>query len=185
MKRDNTGKNRTYVIASSGICLALAMVFLFAGSVVPGVELTMFALSSLFVAVIVIESGTGAGIIFYIASVILGFVIIPNKLAMIPYAFFFGYYGIIKSVIEKNVRSTAAQLIIKAAFFALVLCIGLLGFKELLLGSITLPDYPVAILIIAGILMMLLYDYIYTLLTAFYLRRIRNRGKNIDDMKLS
>ena len=84
MKRDNTGKNRTYVIAASGICLALAMVFLFAGSVVPGVELTMFALSSLFVAVIVIESGTGAGIIFYIASVLLGFVIIPNKLAMIP-----------------------------------------------------------------------------------------------------
>ena len=88
-------------------------------------------------------------------------------------------------MIEKNVRGTAAQLIIKAALFALVLCIGLLGFKELLLGSITLPDYPVAILIIAGILMMLLYDYIYTLLTTFYLRRIRNRGKNIDDMKLS
>ena len=106
----------------------------------------------------------------------------PNKLAMIPYAFFFGYYGILKFYVEK-LHSGILQVIIKAAFFAAVLCTGLLGFKKLLLGSIHLPDYPVWILIIAGILMMLIYDYIYTLCINFYLKRIRRKGA--DNMKLS
>ena len=74
-------------------------------------------------------------------------------------------------------------MVIKAAFFAVVMCVGLLAFKELLLGAISLPDYPTAILIVAGILMMLVYDYIYTLLINFYLKRIKNRGA--DNMKLS
>ena len=75
------------------------------------------------------------------------------------------------------------QIVTKAAFFALVLCIGLLGFKELLLGSIHLPDYPVYLLIAAGILFLLLYDYIYTMIINLYIRRIKNRGG--DKFKLS
>ena len=58
---DNTGrKNQSSVIALGGICLALTLAFLFAGSVAPGIELTLFALSSLFTAVMVLESGVGA-----------------------------------------------------------------------------------------------------------------------------
>ena len=175
-------KTKTFKIALGGICLALTVIFLFAGSIVPGIELTLFAISSLFVAVMIIESGVGAGVSLYIAAVILGTALIPNKLAMIPYAFFFGYYGILKFFMEK-VGSAFLQIAMKAAFFALVLCVGLLGFKELLLGSIHLPDYPAWLLIIAGILIMLVYDYIYTLLISFYMKRIKNRGA--DNMKLS
>ena len=155
---------------------------MFAGSIVPGIELTLFAVSSLFTAVMIIETGVKGGILMYAAAVILGLVIIPNKLAMIPYAFFFGYYGILKYYIEK-LKGRYIQLIVKIIFFAVVLCAGLIGFKELLLGSIHLPDYPVAVLIIAGIVMMVVYDYIYTMLINFYVRRIKNKG--VDNMKLS
>ncbi len=165
-----------------GICLALTVIFMFAGSIVPGIELTLFAVSSLFTAVMIMEAGVKGGVLLYAAAVILGFVIVPNKLALIPYAFFFGYYGILKFFIEK-LRNGILQIVIKTAFFAALLCIGLLGFKELLLGAVALPDYPVVILIIAGILIMLVYDYIYTLLINFYLKRIRNRGA--DNIKLS
>lgn len=175
-------KHKTSAIALGGICLALTLIFIFAGSIVPGIELTLFAISSLFVAVMVIESGVSAGLILYAAAVILGIFIVPNKLAMIPYAFFFGYYGILKFFIEK-ISSGLSQIIIKAAFFAALLCVGLMGFKELMLGSIHLPDYPVWILILAGILIMLVYDYIYTLLINFYIKRIKNKGA--DNMKLS
>ena len=145
------------MIALGGICLALTLAFLFAGSVAPGIELTLFALSSLFTAVMLLESGVGAAALLYAA-------------------------GIFKFYVEK-LHSGILQVIIKAAFFAAVLCTGLLGFKKLLLGSIHLPDYPVWILIIAGILMMLVYDYIYTLCISFYLKRIRRKGA--DNMKLS
>ena len=52
MKKDNQAKTKTQTIALGGICLALTVVFIFAGSIVPGIELTMFAISSLFLSLI-------------------------------------------------------------------------------------------------------------------------------------
>lgn len=176
------GKTKTSKIALGGICLALTVIFMFAGSITPGIELTLFALSSLFTAVMIIETGVKGGVLLYAAAVILGLVIVPNKLAVIPYAFFFGYYGILKLYIEK-LSGRYVQLAVKAVFFAVILSVGLIGFKELLLGSINLPDYPVALLIAGGVVMMLVYDFIYTLLIGFYMRRVKNKG--IDNMKLS
>ena len=175
-------KNKTFKVALGGICLALTLVFMFLGSVMPGIELTLFALSSVFTAIMIIESGVGGGILMYAAAVLLGIGIIPNKLAIIPYAFFFGCYGILKFYIEK-IHSSAAQIAVKAVLFAGLLCIGLLGFKKLLLGSIHLPDYPVYIMIIAGVVMLLLYDFIFTMIINIYIKRVKNRGA--DNFKLS
>lgn len=175
-------ETKTSKIALGGICLALTVAFIFGGSVIPGIELTLFAVSSLFTAVMIIESGVRGGIMLYVAAVILSLIIVPNKLAVIPYAFLFGYYGILKFYIEK-LSSRIIQLVVKAAFFAALLSAALLGFKELFLGSINLPDYPLGLLIAAGIFMMILYDFIFTFLISFYMRRIKNRG--IDNMKLS
>ncbi len=181
-ERNPMKSSKTMKIALGGICLALTVIFLFGGSVIPGIELTLFAISSLFTAVMIMESGVKGGVLLYVAAVLLGFAVIPNKLAMIPYAFFFGYYGIIKYYIEK-LSNRWVQLVLKSGFFGILLAIGLVGFKQLLLGSIHLPDYPVWLLIIAGVAFLLLYDFIFTFLIGFYLRRIKGRG--IDGMKLS
>ncbi|MFQ7472815.1 MAG: hypothetical protein ACLRLX_01250, partial [Anaerovoracaceae bacterium] len=83
-------ETKTSKIALGGICLALTVAFIFGGSVIPGIELTLFAVSSLFTAVMIIESGVRGGIMLYVAAVILSLIIVPNKLAVIPYAFLFG-----------------------------------------------------------------------------------------------
>ena len=49
MKQNKTGK-----IALGGICTALAVIFMFGASFVPGIELTIFLISSLFTNVMVI-----------------------------------------------------------------------------------------------------------------------------------
>ena len=174
-------KSKTFKLALGGICLALTLIFMFAGSIVPGIELTLFAISSLFVAVMILESGVSGAILLYLAACILGFILVPNKIGIVPYVFLFGYYGIVKYFIEKLPKASS-QLIIKAAFFAIVMCIGFLGFKELLLGAVELPDYPVAILIIAGTVFMMLYDYIYTMAINLYVNKIQRKG--IDNFKL-
>ena len=87
-----------------------------------------------------------------------------------------------KYLIEK-IPNAIAQITDKVLFFAALLCLGLLGFRELLLGSIDIPDYPVIILIAGGTVMMMLYDYIYTLVINLYIRRFQKKG--IDSMKLS
>ena len=175
-------KNKSFKLALGGICLALTLIFMFAGSFVPGIELTLFAISSLFVAVMILESGVSGAILLYAAACILGFILIPNKVGIVPYVFLFGYYGIVKYFIEKLPKALN-QIIIKVAFFAAVMCIGFLGFKEILLGAVALPDYPVAVLIIAGVVFMMLYDCIYTMAINFYISRIQRKGA--DNFKLS
>ena len=84
-----------------GICTALAVIFMFGASFVPGIELTLFLISSLFTAVMVIEAGVAGGLSVFAAASLLGLILIPNKLALIPYVFCFGYYAVLKYYIEK------------------------------------------------------------------------------------
>lgn len=172
--------SRTFKNTLGGICLALAVIFMFAATFVPGVELTLFAISSLFTAVVIIETGnpksfhcgtTGAALMFAGAS-ILGLVLIPNKVAIIPYVVLFGYYPILKFYIEK-IKSGIMQVVCKTIYFAAVLSLGLLAFKSVIAQSINLPDYPVALLIVAGTLVMLLYDFVLTFLINWYIRRFK------------
>ena len=175
-------KNKTFKLALGGICLALTIIFMFAGAVAPGVELTLFAISSVFIAIMILEAGVSSALLLYLAAVILGLILVPNKIGLVPYIFLFGYYGLVKYFIEKLTKATS-QIIIKISFFLLVMCAGLLGFKEIILGAVALPDYPVAILIVGGIIMMMLYDYIFTLIINFYIRKVQRKG--MDNFKLS
>lgn len=167
MKRTNTFK-----LALGGICLALTLIFMFGASFVPGIELTLFAIASLFTAVMIIETGIGGGVLLYIGASLLGLILLPNKLALIPYIFFFGYWCIVKYFIEK-IKSGVIQIIIKLIFFAALLCTALLFFAEILASSINLPDYHTAVLIAAGTLFLFLYDCIITFLINFYFRRLQ------------
>lgn len=167
---------RTYKLALGGICLALTLVFLFGASVIPGAELTLYAVSSLFVAVMMIESGIKGGAALYAAAVLLGLLIIPNKLGILPYVCLFGLYGMVKFYIEK-LRHPAAQIAVKILFFGAILAAALTVFRELLLGDIQVPDMPLGILLGGGILMMLLYDLIYTLLISIYKERVKREKK--------
>lgn len=163
-------------MALGGICLALTVVFMFSASIVPGVELTLYAISSLFIAVMIIETGVKGGIGLYAAAVLLGLLIVPNKVGVLPYACLFGIYGILKYYIEK-IKNPVVQVLLKVAFFAAILFIGLVALKGLLLGGIKLPELPVALLIAAGVLFLLLYDVIYTLLIRMYRKRFKKPQK--------
>lgn len=167
---------KTYQLALGGICLALTVIFMFGASIVPGVELTIYALSSLFIAVVILESGVKSGIALYIAAILLGFLIVPDKVSILPYACVFGLYGIVKYYIEK-IRKPAAQVILKTLFFAAAMTAALVVFKGLLFGSGDLPNLPTWLLIIGGVLVLLFYDFIYTLLIQIYAKRFRKADR--------
>jgi hypothetical protein len=169
---------RTQNIAIGGICLAGSVLSLFLASIVPGAELTLYAVSSLFVAVMIIEAGMRGGWMMYSGTILLCLIIIPNKLAVIPYIFFFGLYGIIKFYAEKN-KHSAIQLAVKAAVFLAVFGMGYLFFRELFFGNIQLPDFPLPILALAGLAFLFLYDFIFTQIVHLYRKRIKRTDKEI------
>ncbi len=173
MKNNRTGK-----IALGGICTALAVIFMFGASFVPGIELTLYLISSLFTAAMVIEAGAAGGLSVFAASSLLGLILVPNKLALVPYIFCFGYYAVLKLYIEK-IKSGVLQIILKVIYFAAVLVIGLLVFKSVLTAGVHMPDWPVGGLIAAGLVMMILYDYIMTFLINWYRRRFKGSPENL------
>lgn len=176
-KRASMNK-RTQNLAIGGICLAGSVLSVFLASIVPGVELTLYAVSSIFVAVLIIEAGLRGGWMMYSGTILLCLILIPNKLALIPYIFFFGLYGIIKYYAEQS-RLLVIQLTIKAAVFLIVFGTGYLFFQKLFFGNIQLPNFPVPILVLAGLAFLLLYDFIFTQLIQIYRKRIRRTEKEI------
>lgn len=164
-----------------GICLALAVIFMFGASFVPGIELTLFLISSVFTAVMIIETGVSGGLLLYAGASLLGLILVPNKLALVPYIFCFGYYAILKYYIEK-IKSGILQLTLKVIYSAAIVCIGLILFRSVISAGIHLPDYPLAVLIGGGIVMMLLYDFAFTFIINWYMRRFKG---DMQDLKLS
>ncbi len=169
---------RTQNIAIGGICLAGSVLSVFLASIVPGAELTLYAVSSLFVAVMIMEAGMRGGWMMYSGTVLLCLILIPNKLALIPYIFFFGLYGIIKFYAEKN-KHLVIQLAVKATVFLIVFGVGYLFFRELFFGNIQLPDFPLPILVLAGLAFLFLYDFIFTQMIQLYRKRIKRTDKEI------
>ena len=163
---------KTYRIALSGICLAFTVICVFAASVVPGAELTCYAVSGLFAGFVVLETGIRGGILLYIGSILLSFVLIPNKAALFPYVIYFGIYPIAKFAIEKK-KSPVVQIALKAVFSTVVFVAAYIVFKELFVMSFQLPQMAWWILIPGAAVLFLMYDYIFTLALALYRKRIK------------
>lgn len=162
----------TKKIATAGVLLALSIATLFAAAFVPGIELTLYALSTVYVAIIVIEFTPNTGWLFYFASVMLSFILVPNKGALIPYALFFGVYAMIKYYLETFKKiPQPVEIILKLVFFNLMFTLGFLFFGAIFTGSINIPDLALPIVLIGAQVFFLLYDYILTMIIGFYLKR--------------
>lgn len=172
--------SNTKTIATGGICLALTVISLYFASFVPGAELSLYALASVFVCVMTDERGVAGGALVYAGAGLLGFAILPNKFGLLPFVFFFGAYPLIKFYAER-IHSRAAQFAVKIALFCGVFFVAYAFFRELFFKSITLPDASVWLLAAGGIAMFIVYDYILTMVIRLYRRKIKRQK---DDFKL-
>ncbi|MDP4092558.1 MAG: hypothetical protein Q8920_04285, partial [Bacillota bacterium] len=83
--------------AFGGILLALSAVTLFLATTLPTSRFALYALSSFYVAVFIMEFGIKAGWIFYTASCLLGFIAVRGGISgWVLYILFFGLYSTIK-----------------------------------------------------------------------------------------
>ena len=78
--------------AFSGLLLALSVVCMALGSVIETNTLFLLAAASYFVGIIIREFGMKAGVAFYLADILLGFLVTPNKFYVISFAAMGFYY---------------------------------------------------------------------------------------------
>ncbi|HZK34389.1 MAG TPA: hypothetical protein VFD33_03665 [Bacillota bacterium] len=166
-----TSKART--MALGGVFTALSLLALFAISYMPNSRLFFYAASSLFISFMVVEAGIGAGWVFYLATSILSLLLIPNKLLVIPYAGFFGIYGLAKYYIE-SIKKPVVEYLLKGIFF--IICISGL---YLLFTNALLIDFasqiPIYYLLALLIILFYIYDYLYTRFLSFYINNFRKK----------
>lgn len=167
-------KSSAFKITTSGLLLALTVIFIYLESVLPTGRLSLYVLSSFTVSIIIIEFKPGSGWIFYAATCLLSLIIVPDKIAVVPYAAFFGVYGIIKYYIEKISGKWFAYLL-KMIFFNLALAAAILFIRGFLLQKIGFALQLWLIVILLEVVFVI-YDVIYSSFIIFYKTRLR---KNI------
>jgi hypothetical protein len=160
-------------IALNGVLGALAVICLLLADVLPTSKISLYALSSFFVSVVITEGGIRAGWLFYAATALLGFMIVPDKISIVPYALFFGGYGIIKFYIEKLDR-IVIEYVLKVAFFNICAALVLLAARSLFEGEIA-AGLPWGILVGICQVIFLVYDFVYTLFINYYRDRLRRK----------
>lgn len=166
---------RTKRIALNGILGALAVICLLLAAILPTNRISLYALSSFFIAISIIENGIKAGWIFYGATSLLAFIVVPDKLGLIPYAVFFGLYGIVKYYIEKLNR-IVFEYILKFVYFNACMGIAVFAASEFLGYPLT-SGLPWWLLIIILEMVFFAYDFVYTLFINYYREKLRTKLK--------
>lgn len=167
-----TKSNIAKQVAFGGINILLATVSLYLASTLPTNRIFFLGLSSVFLSVIVIEFGTKAAFFNYLASSILGFLIIPNKFIMVIYILLLGYYGIVKYYIEK-LDNLILEWIIKLIIFNIWLYLVYNFTYSFFFGDISIK-IPIWILAVAAQVVFIVYDYVYSIAIWYYKRKLRN-----------
>ena len=167
---------RAYRIALGGICAGLSIVLLACTGLFPYATAALPALAGFLTAPVVIESGKRWAVLTYAAVAAVAVFITPDISAAFAYIFFFGYYPILKSLIERlrkivlewilklaavNLAITAVYLVVRS-FFSL-------AETEVILFGI---DVTWAFWIAANVVFVL-YDIVLTRLIGEYVRRLR------------
>ena len=163
---------QTRLLAMCAMLAALGVVLLYLGSFIEVLDLSVALVASLAVIVLVIEKGGWYPWLVYSVTSVLALLLLPNKFPAVVYAFFMGFYPILKEKAEK-IRVRVIGLVIKLILFNLSLgLMWLIG--QWLLGEMNLGMPIVAVV---GVLnaIFLFYDYALSVMITAYLRVWRKK----------
>lgn len=164
---------KTKQLTLGGILVALTLIFLYIGSIIPTNRLTFLTLASCLIPIAIISISLKSALLIYLSSFLLGILILPKNL-IILYGLFFGFYGAVKSIIEKK-NNLPIEIILKLVFFNLsLILIYFLG--NLVLGAIV-NNMPIIVLWFIAQIAFLVYDYALTIIISFY---VKNLAKHIN-----
>jgi len=173
---------KTSKTALGGIVAALSVAAMFVLSVIESMTYAVPAIAGAFLVLVVVESGKKWAAGVYAVVSIMSLMLIPNKEAAVMYTAFFGYYPVLKAVLEERTPKWLEWIIKLAVFNAAMLLaywfvkllIGV-GLEEL--GGEFLGRYAVPVLLLVANVMFLLYDFALTQYISLYVKRGRKYFK--------
>lgn len=168
--KNKESKDKTRKIALTGILSAFIVIVLFLESIVPTGRLGFYVLAGFILAVVMLEAGVKLAWAAYVVTCAAGFLLIPEKLNLLPYVLFFGIYTMLKFHIE-SLRKLWLEILLKLAVFNLFLWPAWSFAKDFLPPSFT----EGAMVILAGIVLQVffvIYDILFTAWIRYYFEKI-------------
>ena len=153
-------------IAYAGMLLALDVVLFLMVNLFQTNTIFLLGLASLPIAIVIMNWGPKTGIAFYIASVILSFIAMTNKIHWVIYTITFGIYGLVKFIIEQD-RPIYIEYILKLVYANIALVV--LYFIATQFVYIPEKWYFVLLFEVA----FLVYDYAYSLFIDYYNKKLK------------
>lgn len=166
-------RNQSRSVALAGMLSALAVVFLFLGSMVELLDLSAAAMASLAVMVAVIELGKGwAGGVFAV-SALLSLLLFPRTAAVV-FAMFIGYYPVLKVFLDR-IRPLLLQYAVKLLCFNAFLASAFWLIKMLIGAESEWLEGSLWVLFLLGNATFAVFDFALAKLAVFYIVKIKNR----------
>ena len=168
----------SYKVSLGGIVAALCLVMMFLTAVFPPLNMTLPLFAGMLISVVAIEVSASWAIVTYTTVTLLSFFITPDKQAAIFFALIFGYYPVLKDLIEK-LKPLLIRIILKLAVFNAAifliyqLLVNLMGTMDLIEEFGFMNDFmlPGLLIIFNGTLF--LYDYTLGLVKECYFKWFR------------
>lgn len=166
---NSNNKNRSKLrnstrIALSGILCSLSVLLMFMTGLVPFFQYALPAMSGLLLVIVVLEDTFSTGIVAYIATSIIVFLISPDQEAAILYIMFFGHYGVLKTKID-TLNSKFIKYLLKLLTFnvsvitAYYLIAFIFGMDVIMDSFGGFGKYSLLLFLLAGNVVFFLYDY--------------------------
>jgi len=167
-------------VALSGVFAGLTLAVMWTGSFIPSMDYALPAMAGMLTLLLVLELNTAWALGVYAAAAALSLLLLPVKGVALLYAIFFGYYPVLKTVLERKCPKWLAWICKFAAFNAAVISAYWLATKVF---NIDLDDfgetfghYARAIMLGVGNAAFFIYDcMVLSVFESLYHRRWRKR----------
>lgn len=162
----------TRAITLGGLLSALSLLFLVIGAISPTADLSLYALSSLPVAIAVIELGWRRALLVYLGVSLIGLAW-PGLAFTYLFSFFFGLFPILKASFESRLNRPLAALAKQMVANILVISATWLFASEMIQAQAAVWGWwYIPVLVVALQVVVIVYDYALGLLITFYMDRL-------------
>ena len=167
---------KTFIVAFGGIICALSVVLMFLSDLLPVGVYAFPIFAGVLLSAVVIESGYVWAFSVYGCVALLSLFLVQNKEAVLYYTAFFGFYPVLKGIIEK-IKLKPLQFIIKYLIFNV--CI--IGAFYIGIYVLSIPKesfnilgvYLPYVFLIIGNAAFIVYDYMVSVLITKYVLKWR------------
>ena len=167
---------KSWQVALGGLIVAITVIIMFLSSLFPFASLAIPAIASFFIAFALIEAGVINSAIIFVASSILIVILVPNLPQNIPskilYIIFFGYYPIVKYLIQIKFK-IVLQWILKIIFFNYAFATTYFVAANFINIPSKFLQFGMPVLLIASNIVFVIFDIGYSRIISLYLIRIK------------